>query len=479
MSEEAKPKESPSKDEKPKLSEEQPVVTKQQIKGASYTVTTGRLPLRDEKDEIVAQVFFVAYTRDDAGADRPVTFTFNGGPGSPAIWLHMGALGPKRVRMAEDGGLPEPPYRLEDNDSAWLDFTDLVFVDPVGTGYSRARTPEEAEKFWGLKGDIESMGEFVRLYLTRNRRWTSPLYLAGESYGTTRVAGLAGHLIERGVAFSGICLVSSILNFQTARFTRGNDLPYVLFLPTYAAAACYHGKLEEPMNDLKHVVTEARSFAVGRYWSALAQGDRLDHDTRASIATHLSNFTGLSPAFIESVDLRINIHDFCKELLRTERRTVGRLDARVKGVDDFGKGHAQRPEHDPSMSALMPPYVATFSDYVRGTLGYESDLEYEIFRGIKKSWDWGSAGDGHPDTSEALRAALAKNPHMKVFVASGYYDLATPFFATEYTISHMGLDPSVRNNFRIHEYEAGHMMYTHEPSLVRLHGDVRDFFSNR
>lgn len=463
---------------KPKeLVEEPPVVSSHECCGLKYTVTVGRMPLKDDEGEIVAQVFYMAYTLDDASADRPLMFSFNGGPGSPSIWLHLGALGPKRVKMLDDGNLPAPPYELVDNEANWLEFTDLVFIDPVGTGFSRAKTQEQAEKYWGVQGDIESVGEFIRLYLTRNARWTSPLYLVGESYGTTRSAGLAGYLVRRGIAFNGIVLVSSILNFQTARFNKGNDLPYILFLPTYAATAHFHGRLAT--GDLHQTLTRAEEFAIGPYASALAQGSALTGKEREQITRTLSDLTGLSATYLDYCDLRVNIHSFCKELLRDERRTVGRLDSRIKGIEDAGKGHTLDPEHDPSMTILMPPYTSTFCQYVRQDLGYETDLEYQIFDGIKKPWNWGSAGDGHPDTSEALRSALSKNPYMKVFVASGYFDLATPYFATQYTFNHMGLDSALHTNVATEYYEAGHMMYINVPCLKKLRDDVRSFVSEK
>jgi carboxypeptidase C (cathepsin A) len=467
----------------PVLKEEEPVVTQHSGmlngKKCSYTVTAGRMPLRNEKDEIVAQMFYISYTLDGSKPDdrRPLMFSFNGGPGSPSIWLHLGAVGPKRTKMLPDGQLPPPPYELVDNDASWLADTDLVFIDPIGTGFSRARTEEDAVKYWGVQGDIESVAEFIRLYLTRAERWSSPLYLVGESYGTTRAAGLAGYLVQRGIAFNGIVLVSSILNFQTARFHRGNDLPYILFLPTYTATAWYHGQLDEArQKDLQSTLKEAETFAIGEYASALAQGNLLSPNTRGRIVNKLSQLTGLSKTAIEQRNLRIEIHAFCKELLRKQGRTVGRLDSRFKGIDlDLA---AYKPEHDPSMTALMPPYTSTFNDYVRRQLGYKTDLEYTIFHGIKKPWDWGSAGDGHPDTSEALRAAVSKNPYMKIYVASGYFDLATPYFATRFTLAHMGLDESLTGNFSQGEFEAGHMMYIHEPSLGKLAADVREFIAS-
>ncbi|HCE01346.1 MAG TPA: peptidase S10, partial [Armatimonadetes bacterium] len=308
-------------------------------------------------------------------------------------------------------------------------------------------------------------------------RWDSPLYLVGESYGTTRAAGLSGYLIDRGIAFNGIVLVSSILNFQTARFHKGNDLPYILFLPTYTATAWYHKRLPEDLQaSLKDALREAEEFAIGEYASALALGDRLPEERRKQVLSKLARLTGLRPEYVDLRDLRIHIWKFCKELLRDERRTVGRLDSRFKGID--ADPSDSDPEHDPSMSAIMPPFTSMMNHYARTALGYKTDLVYEIFGGVKKPWDWGSAGEGHPDTSEALRRALSKNPYMKVFVASGYFDLATPYFATEYTLAHMGLDPTLRGNITTAEYEAGHMMYIHGPSLGRLRDDVAAFLSN-
>lgn len=458
--------------EKKVMTEETPVQRTGKIKGLEYDIETGRMPIKNDEGEIEAQVFY-HYYRAKGGKDRPLIFSFNGGPGSPSLWLHMGTMGPKRVKMEADGNMPQPPYQLVENPHNWLAFADLVFIDPVGTGYSRAKDEDTAaKKHWGIKGDIEAVGEFIRLFLTRKERWTSALYLAGESYGTTRASGLSGYLIERGITFNGLILVSSIMNFQTARFNKGNDLPYPLFLPTYTAAAHFHGKIK---GDLKKVLADVREFALGEYWSALAQGALLNEKARASVRKKLAGFTGLSEEYLDGCDLRPEIWKFCKELMRSEGRTVGRLDSRFKGIDDTTHGVNEGPEHDPSMSLLMGPYTSLYNHYARVECGYETDVEYCVFKGIKKPWDWGSAGDGHPDTSEALRKAMARNPYMGVFVASGYYDLATPFFATEYTVSHLGLDESLRKNIEIQEYEAGHMMYIHEGSLKKLAADVKKF----
>jgi carboxypeptidase C (cathepsin A) len=350
----------------------------------------------------------------------------------------------------------------------------------VGTGYSRATKPELNKNFWNLRGDIRSVGEFIRMYLTRNERWTSPLFLVGESYGTTRAAGLSGYLIDRGVAFNGIVLVSSILNFQTADFAKGNDLPYILFLPTYTATAWYHHKLAPDLQrDLQKTLKEVAAWAETDYAEALAKGDRLASAERQTVIDRLARYTGLEKRYIDYSNLRVPIFYFTKELLRDQKRTVGRIDSRFKGVDESAA--TDHPEYDPSLSAIRPPYTSTFNNYVRGELGYKTDLEYYILgEGITSPWEWGpsSSREGFPDTSDDLRSALAKNSYMKLFVASGYFDLATPYFATEYTLTHMGLDPKLRGNIRTAEYESGHMVYIDLKSLEKLKADVAGFLNN-
>ncbi|WLT33208.1 S10 family peptidase [Geothrix sp. PMB-07] len=458
--------------------DEKPTVTSHTLalggKTLKYTVTTGLMPLKNAAGEKEADVFYMAYTLDGAEASkRPLMFSFNGGPGSASVWLHLGALGPRRVRMGSEGFMPAPPYQVVDNPATWLDQTDLVFIDPVGTGYSRAAKPELASQFHGVRGDIESVGEFIRLYLGRANRWSSPLFLVGESYGTTRAAGLSGHLIEKGIAFNGIVLVSAILNFQTHAFAVGNDLPYPLYLPTYTATAYYHHRLApELQKDLQATLREAEAFAAGAYTTALNKGDALSAAEREAIATQLARLTGLDKAFVLRANLRIQDSTFYKELLRAEDRVVGRLDSRFKGVD--ASGVSDSPEFDPSMTAIRPPYTAAFNDYVRRELGYTSDQEYFILGGGVGRWDWGANGR-YADTSDALRQAFAKNPFMKLFVANGYYDVATPYFATQYTLSHMRLDPAAHARISLGFYEAGHMMYIDEKSLVQLKKDVSAF----
>jgi len=459
-----------------------PVVTHHEVRATGktlrYTATTGYLPIRSAEGEVEARIFFVAYTLDGATdpSRRPLTISFNGGPGSSSVWLHLGALGPKRVVMNDDGTMPAPPYRLIDNEATWLDQTDLVFVDPVGTGYSRATKPDLGKKFWGVQGDIQSVGEFIRLYVTRYGRWTSPLFMVGESYGTTRAAGLAGHLIDRGIAFNGILLVSSILNFQTARFSTGNDLPYVLFLPTYTATAFYHKRLApELQRDLSATLKEVEAWAAGEYTVALARGASLTGAARAAVADKLARYTGLSHDYVERANLRIEIQRFCKELLRDQDRTVGRLDSRFVGFDRSGV--AEQPDFDPSLAAIRPPFTAAFNDLVRRSLGFNSDVPYHILGGGIGQWDWGSAGGGFADTGDALRDAFAKNPHMRLFVGSGYFDLATPYFATEYTLDHLGLPPSLTSRITRRYYQAGHMMYIDVDELAALRRDVAAFMA--
>jgi carboxypeptidase C (cathepsin A) len=390
----------------------------------------------------------------------------------------MGAIGPKRVRMNPDGTMPAPPYELVDNEFTWLTQSDLVFIDPVGTGYSRAVRPELASKFFGLQGDIESVGEFIRMYLVRYERWTSPLFLAGESYGTTRASALSGYLIGRGIAFNGIILISTIMNFETTDFAAGNDLPYIMYLPSYAATAWYHKKLPADLQSksVQQVVSEVEQWAANDYALALGKGDRLIGQERQDVIAKLSRYTGLSQSFLDNANLRVSLSLFRKELLRNEKRSIGRLDARFKGYD--ANYATDSPDFDASEAAIRPPYTSTFNNYVRSELNYKSDLEYYILGGgITSPWNWGT-NNGYVDTSVALRNALARNPYLKIFVAMGYYDMATPYFAVDYTLHHISLDPQLLRNFSTGYYEAGHMMYIDEKSLGRMRADIGKFMQD-
>ncbi|RMD98322.1 MAG: peptidase S10, partial [Calditrichaeota bacterium] len=403
------------------------------------------MKMLDEYGKLKARIFFISYEKEGNGSKetRPITFAFNGGPGSSSVWLHMGALGPRRVKMGDAGEALPAPYQLEDNPYTWLAFTDLVFIDPVMTGYSRPAKGEDKKQFHGVKEDVQSVGEFIRLYTTRYNRWLSPKFLAGESYGTTRAAGLSGYLLDRyGMYLSGICLVSSILQFETASFAAGHDLAFALYLPTYTATAWYHKKLPADLQkDLQETLNRARKWALGEYLLALAQGDQLSARQQEAIAEKLARFTGLSKKYVLESNLRIPIFRFVKELLRDERKTVGRLDSRFKGIDRDAAG--ERFEYDPSYAAIYGPFTAAINHYLRNELKYENDLVYEILTGRVQPWNWNTNGrQGYVNVAETLRKAMTQNPYLKVFIANGYYDLATPFFATEYTVSHMQLDPS-------------------------------------
>lgn len=453
-----------------------------QIAGKSieYTATAGNLLLKEENGRPKANIFFIAYTRAGATVDakRPLTFSFNGGPGSSSVWLHLGLLGPKRVVLSDDGFATPPPYSLADNENSLLDETDLVFIDPVTTGYSRAVPGEDDRQFHGLEEDTQVVGDFIRLYVTRFKRWDSPKFLIGESYGTTRAASLSSWLQDRhGIYLNGIMLISSILNFETARFNSGNDLPYILFLPTYTATAWYHKKLPADLQaDLPKTLQQARDFASGEYTLALMKGARMSDAERASVVQKLSRFTGLTPEYIEETNLRVEIRRFAKQLLRDQRLTVGRLDSRFTGRDRDAAG--EEFEFDPSNAAITGPFTATLNAYVREDLKYESDLPYEILTSRVRPWSYSAFENQYVDVSENLRKAMNTNPAMKVFVACGYFDMATPFFAAEYTLNRLPLEPEIRKNVTMDYFEAGHMMYIHKPSLTRLRADLVKFIES-
>ncbi len=456
-----------------------PVVTEHTIlvggKKIRYTATAGRLPVTNDAGQTEAQIFFIAYTVDNPAhkSRRPLLFLFNGGPGASSVWLHLGAAGPRRVRMLPDGGMPAPPYRLEDNEYTWLAAADLVFIDPVGTGYSRAVKPDLATKFASVRGDIDSTGRFIRLYLTRYERWTSPLFLAGESYGTFRAAGLSEYLVKRGIALNGIIMISPVLNMETISFDRGNDLPYMLFLPAYTATAWYHGKLG-PKTDLGGTLGAAESWASTGYLTALAEGDRLAPAERRKIVDKLAGFTGLDRTFIENHNLRISALSFAGELLRKEGRMVGLMDSRFTAANPEP---AAPPSFDATVATVRPPFTSTFDNYVRTELGFRSDLEYFALGGGIGRWDW-QAKNSYADTGADLADAFARNPYMKLLVVSGYFDLATPYFSAEYTLAHLGLPPALRKNITVRRYRSGHMVYLDSAVLPQLAHDVEEFIGD-
>jgi len=463
-------------------------------KPIAYTAIAGTLTLKEEAEKRdgkresegerpKASVFFVAYVRDDVPErehnKRPLTFSFNGGPGSSSVWMHMGLLGPRRVQMGDVGALVPPPWQWIENEYSLLDESDLVFIDPVGTGYSRAVVGEPNSDFFHFKKDIESVGDFIRLFCTRYSRWTSPKYLIGESYGTTRAAALSAYLQDRhGLFLNGIIFVSTILNFQTTHFAPGNDLPYALYLPPFAAVAWYHRRLEADLQQsLADTVQEARVLALGEYSAALMRGTLLSKAEETDLATKMARLIGLPVDLILRCNLRVDLTTFVNELLRSEGKLVGRLDARFTGYDLGPTG--QRINLEPSSLAYNGPFTAALYDYLRRELKYESDLPYEIMNmTINSDWRFDEFEGTFVDVSETLRRIMCSNRHLRVLVCNGYYDLATPFCAAEYTFNHLYLPTELRGNVRMAYYEAGHLMYVHLPSLQQQKHDLAAFLRN-
>ncbi|MEE2907066.1 MAG: peptidase S10 [Planctomycetota bacterium] len=446
-----------------------------------YRATAGMQPLLTETGETRANIFHVAYERLDENGEplsaspenRPITFCFNGGPGSSSVWLHLGAWGPVRVDMGDAGKLKPAPWTLVPNDGSLLDVSDLVFIDPVTTGFSRSTEDQSHQDFHGLEADADAVAEFIRLYLTRNERWLSPKYIAGESYGTTRAAVLAERLQRRhGVFLNGVILVSAILDFQTTDFAPGNDVANPLYLPTFAATAWYHGKLPDDIS-LQQAIERAEAYASNQYLVALYQGSSLPEPQRQAIARSLATLTGLPAEYIVRSNLRLYPSRFRKELLRDQRRTVGRLDSRFTGVD--ADAASDRPEYDPSYAVIQGPYTAAMNHYVRVDLGFESDVPYEILTGRVHPWDM-NARNRYLDVSTRLTNAMLFNPELHVFLAEGLYDLATPFAAAEYTLRHMELEPEFLKHVTIKQYESGHMMYLHDPSRAAMRQDLLEFY---
>ena len=451
-----------------------------------YSASCGSLLLQEPEakdgqsqgDKTRASVFFIAYTLKDVAPDqpRPITFSFNGGPGSSSVWLHLGLLGPQRVPTDEMGQCSAPPYALQDNEFTLLADSDLVFIDPVGTGHSRVAEGEKLAEFHEYQRDLDAVGEFIRLYITRHGRWASPKYLIGESYGTTRAVGLSRHLQEKhDIHLNGLMLVSLAVDFQTLSFDHGNELPYPLYLPTYAATAWYHKALapELQSQSLPDVIAAAEAFANGAYLLALMQGSRLPADQRQLIAEQLAAYSGLSTAYLLRCDLRPTEFRFFKELLRERGQVVGRLDSRFLGLDRDDAG--EHPEDDPGMNNLIGAYAVGINRVLREQLKFDSDAPYLVHAPLWKTWSWKGFENRYVNVGDSLRRAMHANPAMRVYVASGYFDLATPHAAGDYTLSHLGLRESLQGNLQTSYFEAGHMMYIHQPSLRRMAAELREF----
>jgi carboxypeptidase C (cathepsin A) len=523
---------SAGKEKKDEKEAEKPVVTHGKVtidgKEIAYTATAGKMLMKTDEGDPKAHVFFIAYTKNDPhtsnsfsrdpqgerdependnndkkhshhdgddndNADdsndehhssdlakpnrRPITFCFNGGPGSASVWLHIGMLGPVRVKLDSDAKTLPPPHELTKNEYSLLDVTDLVFIDPVSTGFSRPVKGQDKRQFHGYDEDVRSVAQFIHDYTTKYSRWDSPKFLIGESYGGIRAAGLSGELQDRyRMYLNGIVLVSAVVDFQTLMAGGHNDIAYALFLPSYATTAWYRKALSDDMQkqSVQEVMKAAEKFAAGPYLRALTAGDSLDKDRRQEVVKQMAELTGLDEDYIEASNLRVPMYRFGKELLRKRGLIVGRFDSRYTGpaLDRVGDST----EYDPSASAVFGTFTSALNDYLRTTLKVKEDRVYEILTDRVQPWDYSEFTNRFVDASPTLRSAMTENPYLHVFAACGYYDLATPEFAMKYTRDHLNLADELRGHFTMHFYEGGHMMYAHEPSLKKLRTDLVKFY---
>jgi carboxypeptidase C (cathepsin A) len=435
----------------------------------AYTATAGTIVLRDDKQKPEASVFYVSYTRDDVTdrAKRPMFYSFNGGPGTASVWMHMGFTGPRKVVYDDEGMMPAPPFRLEDNAHSVLDIADIVFIDPVGTGFSRMAPGEDPHKFHGVMEDIRSIGEFIRLYTTRNSRWDSPKFLIGESYGTTRAAGLVNHMQDaHQMYFNGVIQVSMTgLDYQS-----GTDVGFALSLPHYTATAWYHKALPAELQSkpLQAVLQESEQFAMGPYVDALLKGDRLSQAERDTVAAQVGRFAGVSKDYVVNSNLRLDRGRFRKELLRSRGLTVGRLDSRYTGTDRDAAGATN--EYDPAMEAWNGPFAAVINDYFRDELKWETDTKYNIW-GEVQPWK----RDQRINTGEMLRSAMTQNPYLRVLVLAAYYDGATDYFSAQHVMSHLDPGGAIKDRISFAFYESGHMMYVRRSDLAKSKQDIAQF----
>ena len=456
-------------------------------KAFDYTATAGMLVIRDNEDKPIANMGYTAYTRRDVKdpGQRPIMFAFNGGPGSSSLWLHMGALGPKRVLVADPGPTPPAPFKSVDNEYSVLDRTDLVMIDPVGTGLSRAVCDKKDDDFWGVDPDIDSIGRFIAQYVSDNNRWTSPKYLLGESYGTTRGAAIVDYLrANRALTFNGLILVSVATDIE-AIFAElpGNDRPYAVYLPGYAAVGWYHHMLPDQPSALEPLLTEVRNYAAGPFTAALLKGDSLSDAELSAVAEQVHKYTGLSVDYLKAAHLRVSEIAFAHELLKAQRKTIGRLDGRFAGptMDPLQK----YADYDPQSAAISAAFTAAFLDYYHSDLKFGAGKTYRATNfSIGDKWKWthrpiGAEGEQPIVNSGVdLAQALVQDANLRVLVLNGYYDLATPFSATEYMMSHLGVPPGTSSRIQMKYYEAGHMMYVNPPSLKKMKSDLDAFIDS-
>lgn len=436
-----------------------------------YTATANQIPLRNDTGDVECRMFYVAYEKEGSkGKDRPVTFAFNGGPGSATLWLHMGALGPKRAPMNDDGSLPAPPYEAVDNMDTWLDFTDVVVIDAPGTGFSRVMKPELGKKFFGVRQDIDAFTKFIKNWLTEHNRWKSPLFVAGESYGGIRGSGLAQSLFQNGIAINGFVSISGSSNFLTLDGMRGNDATYIGFLPSMAACAFYHHKALPRFKSVEQVVAETTKWVDEEYGPALLRGNSLSAKETDAVATKLGEYLGLPKKYILGSNLRVPEGAFFKELLREEGLAIGRYDGRLVSKEELKVGGQQ--SNDASDDAVTPPFISSIQDYFQNDLKIKTTLEYNASGNV---YPWQNPEGSYPETSTDLRNVLAANKHLRVLYCFGYFDLACPFNASIYTINHMGLDDESRSHLSYAYYPAGHMMYIEKGSRHKFHDDVKKF----
>jgi carboxypeptidase C (cathepsin A) len=441
----------------------------------------GTYKLRDEENKPLALFGYTSYIKEGAKSTRPIVFAFNGGPGSSSFWLHMGVLGPKRIAVNDPEYTPAAPYQIVNNNYSILDVADLVMIDPVGTGLSVPLGAHTFDEFWGVDQDIRSISLFITQYLIEQGRLNSPKFLLGESYGTFRNAGIMDHLLNQGIAMNGVIMVSAVFDLRTLIFPPDDDLPYLMHFPTYAASAWYHNQIPDKEPDLETFIDEIRSFTENSYAPALFKGDRISLEQKNTVAGQLAQYTGLNKDYWLKSNLRVTGSEYFAEALRSKGLVIGRLDSRYTGINQdlisqFGS-------HDPQSAAISPAYITGFLDYFHNTLGVRKDLQYTVTAGRREGfeWDWHHKGNQRWNTQAAINTApdmaraLSRDPNMKVLILNGYYDIATVFYGVEYTIDHLGLTPEIRDHIIMKYYEAGHMMYTHHPSLIKFKEDVGSF----